>query len=317
MNDSTSPQLHATPCVVGGWLALTPVVASQPAATASVGVEIALAAVLIAGLLVAIWWVWQFYGRQEDALDAPRHAPTEGPFVDPDITGSPRPAMPEGGRLRPSTKQGEMAPEKLFFSSDSELPERRCPECERTFPGVFEVCPFDTTRLELNASAESTAEGARLLPRRVCRQCDRRYELTARYCYHDGRELEHDRDRRDRDLPSFRICRNCGWESKATDSSQCDCSTPSIAVLDPSKRGRITPAFPFNRCRQCGYIASPDQIECPVDGALLLPELSAQLTVLPPTGHGTRRRICTECGAQFGGQCSYCAYDATPLVDIN
>ncbi len=319
MIESNGSQLVCSPSIAAGMSVIAPVLASQPVATASIELEIALAVVLFIGFVVALWWVWQFYerGTQIDNQGAHKQgqlaATSDGQSVDP-----PRQPTLEGGLLRsPASDDDEMAPEKLFFSSDGELPARRCPQCDRTFPGVFEICPFDTSRLREITSTSSDKQPGRHLPRRFCSRCERRYELTARYCYDDGQKLDRDHERAGEDAVSFRICRNCGWESCEDIEQGCGCDEPSLTVLDPTRRRHITPAFPFNRCRQCGHLASPEETTCPVDGTLLLPELSARLTVLPPTGHGKRRRICPDCGVQFAPQCNFCSYDGTSLVDIN
>lgn len=155
------------------------------------------------------------------------------------------------------------------------------------------------------------------LPRRYCPTCDRRYELTALFCYHDGHQLQLDHRRLADAGTDLKVCRDCGWEGQDSDQCKCPEDGAELTVLAPGEHGVIAPVFPFTRCRRCGQIGGPGQAHCPVDGSLMLPVQNIRLTALPPLGHGPRRKICTKCGAEFGGHCAFCSYDGQELATLN
>lgn len=286
----------------------TPVVAWSAAQTTLVGVS---------GFLLGVagWCIWLLYrDGAKTQEDTPESAGPDDADVDADRSATTPHPTSEGGLHRPVSSLTESTVEDAFFAS-SEFPPRRCPDCDRTFPGVFDVCPFDSTPLtEDSASSERSA--VERLPRNFCPECSRRYELGASHCYHDGHALRRDTDRASQNAPTFHVCRSCGFDTRDA-LEECPRDSDPLIALDPMQRRRIKPAFPYNRCRQCGHVAPPDQTHCPTDGALMLPELSARLTALPPTGYGSRRRVCPDCGAPHGSECAHCSRDGTELIELN
>lgn len=283
----------------------------------SPGVEVALGTVVVVAAVVAGWWGYSRYRHEEkadsrdgDATDSEHSEPTEPESMEP-----PAPAGAESGLHRVAASATEPGMEKAVFGGGEEMPSRRCPECERAFPGVFDVCPFDSTPLR-DREASVDDGGTRRLPRRRCPECSRRYELGATHCYRDGHQLQRDTDQACSGAPTFRVCRSCGFETLDA-LEECPEDGEPLVCLDPMQRRRVKPAFPYNRCRQCGHVASPDQTRCPTDGSLLLPELSVQLSGLPPTGYGPRRRVCPDCGTAFGPHCEHCSRDGTKLIELN
>lgn len=272
---------------------------------------------LISVLVVAAGWCsWILYRRRNS--DTPTERPQTGAAPAPTPTsGVDEPVRAGGtdsGLHQPIDSPAQSPPEEAFFTP-GDFPARRCPECDRSFPGVFDVCPFDSTPLR-EKSTDATKTATEALPRQYCPDCSRRYELGASYCYHDGHTLRRDSDAASRGAPTFRVCRSCGFETR-DELAHCPHDDQPLVTLDPMQRRRIKPAFPYNRCRSCGHIAPPDQTHCPTDGTLLLPEISARLTALPPTGYGSRRRVCPDCGTAYGPRCTHCSNDGTELIELN
>ncbi len=209
--------------------------------------------------------------------------------------------------------------EEVFFSSSVGASFRQCPKCHRTFPSFFDVCPFDISPLTAMAiESNSAPQPAQAIPRRFCPDCGRRYEGRARHCSVDGHRLLLDSSHTVAEAPSFRICTHCGWHGADTDREVCPRDDHLLVVINPGKSGAVgAPPFPFNRCRQCGLVAPPDQIHCPADGTTLLPASSPAPGALPSTGFGVRRRICPDCGTKFNDQCHYCSLDGTRLISLN
>lgn len=273
----------------------------------------AVVAMAALGAAVVGWW-WHRRGRDlqladEDLLLTQSLPGSRG---DPGSVGV---GTPIDGELATASEPSSGG-EELFFFDESGL-SRRCPQCDRSFPSVFEICPFDSTMLrEIDGTGDP--EGlARALPRRYCPQCQRRFELTARYCYHDGTSLRRDRVDRLEAAPALKVCRQCGWESADHLEDICPRDGEPLEVIEPGSLTPVPPAFPFNRCRQCGHLGAADQTTCPVDLTMMLPEFDVRLRALPTAGFGPRRRLCPECGTRFGDHCSHCAFDGAELIDIN
>ncbi len=305
-SDVSLPLTGVGPDTVGSVVAA----ASLPA---WVGLELYL---VVAVVVLAGWWYREVRARSGGDGATPPKLPerSSGDHRGNEPIELPAQAAADSGISRQQAL-GESSAEEAFFTSDGEMPARQCPECERTFPGVFDVCPFDSSQLRRSdTSGQSTGDQ---LPRRYCSACGRRYELNASYCYHDGHKLHRDTDRAAADAPRFHVCRSCGFDTPDPDQETCPRDGEQLVEIDPVERRRVKPAFPYNRCRRCGHVAAPGETECPVDGSLLLPAISARMSALPPTGHGERRRICRECGTQFGDQCSHCSVDGTELVELN
>lgn len=291
------------------------VVVEAPTMVGWTGLEMtAMAAVVVVAAALAGWWSWRFLdGESDDAVPPELPAPATAGSSGERRADRSATQTPDSGRHRAVSARSESEIEEVFLGSDDEMPARQCPECDRKFPGVFDVCPFDSSSLRRPGGGES---GDRL-PRQFCPDCGRRYELGTEHCYHDGRQLRRDTAEASRQAATMWVCRDCGFETKDGDLEACPEDGQLLTRLDPTRRRRVKPAFPYNRCRQCGHIGAPDQTRCPDDGSLMLPELDAPLTALPPTGHGSRRCVCPECGLGFGGHCNFCSRDGTELVVLN
>lgn len=233
-------------------------------------------------------------------------------------TPEPAPRAPMDSGLQPlDPLQERRMPEQMVFSSFGDVPPRRCPKCDRKFPGVFEVCPFDMTRLRpLDGKGPGKSRPRHPLPRRHCPQCHRRFGPSAKFCYHDGTKLATDTAEAAERAPSLYVCRSCGLETMdATET--CPHDGEPMEHLDPGERGFVSPTIPFHGCRQCGHLGPPSETVCPVDGSMMLPEISARVTELPPTGYGPRRKVCKTCGTLFGAHGKHCAYDGDELLSLN
>ncbi len=265
-------------------------------------------------LSLSAWWAWAARKKRAASLiDDPHQPPVpmDPPFIDRPERGH-HSTMDSG--LRHIEAGPTKMPEQMVFSGFGDLPGKRCPQCDRNFPGVFEICPFDMTRLDTLQTGPRRRRG-RSIPRRFCPECDRRFAPTARFCYHDGTPLATDTLEAASDAPALSVCRECGQES--FDQPRCSCDGSSYETIDPGERGFVAPTIPFHRCRQCGHLGTPDQTICPIDGSMMLPEISARLTELPPTAYGPRRKICKKCGSLFGPHTTHCAYDGDELQPLN
>lgn len=293
---------------------LLPVVAELSVA-GLVGPQALLATVAV-GILVAVgWWSWRTHRR--GGAESPVSGMVESTATaagGEESSESARYAKPDAGFVRSSVAEDEASEEHAFFSGD-DVPPRTCPECERVVPGIFDVCPFDSTPLE-DGNSRRRKGSEELLPRKYCPDCGRRYELHAEHCYHDGQLLRRDDEQAARDAGVFRVCRDCGWET-TDDVEICPRDGEPLVVIDPMSRKQVRPVIPYNRCRDCGYLGEPGQTHCPNDGSFLLPELDAGTTALPPTGYGPRRQVCPECGTRFGDHCNHCSSDGTELIALN
>lgn len=285
-----------------------------------VGLELYLAYAAFAVVALATWWLLSARRRRRRNAEleqaVAKFATSNLGTATESGSFSPRTAV-DSGLLQSAAHGSTDASESILFSAESSLPRRRCPRCDRNFPGVFEICPYDTTPLEKSEGLFSATDPDESeLPRRFCSACDRRYGPSAQYCYHDGFLLSRDSEEASEDAQIYYICRDCGYETPE-ETKCCPRDGQPLEKLDPAERGIVVPTIPFNRCRACGYLAAPDQTHCPVDATMMLPEISARITSLPPTGYGHRRRICDQCGSLFGDQCSYCSFDGNDLTPIN
>jgi len=205
----------------------------------------------------------------------------------------------------------------LVFSVGRSLrSERECPKCKRQFDETTVLCPYDATPLVPRGGRGGRRERVPddTAPRPCCLECGRRYERSARFCYHDGQALT---PAREGDFPVFHVCANCGHETTDPNAS-CGCDEPRKLTVSPADDGTVVmPTIPMMRCRRCNYLGMPGQRHCPNDGELLLPVMNVHVNALPPTGLGPRRKICEKCGRQFSGSASYCAYDGSKLETLN
>lgn len=300
-----------------GLVALPAVLVESPA-VGWTGLEVtAVAAVVVAAAALAGWWGWKLVEDAGDDQSVPPELPepAKAQTAEGSSPESSRSRAPDSGLHRWPTARAESDIEDAFLGSDDEMPTRQCPECDRKFPGVFDVCPFDSSTLEQHGPALQAGADERL-PRRYCPDCGRRYELSADHCYHDGQSLRRDTDQASANAGVWRVCRDCGFETDE-DLEACPEDGQRLVVLDPTRREQVQPAFPYNRCRQCGHVGAPDETKCPEDGSLMLPELDASMTALPPTGHGPRRCVCPDCGLDFAGHCNYCSRDGEQLIPLN
>lgn len=284
---------------------------------ATLGIGAFLTYILIASLAIGAGWFWL---RRRRALrlsalppgeDGERNMPTLLEMADE----LPLLASSESAPPLEAVVFEDNAQEQIFFPSDENLPPRFCPRCERTFPGLFEICPFDTTPL-LEGRPPAGQSTPQALPRRFCPECDRRFSPSSRFCYFDGARLLQDFAEASDQAPALRLCRQCGFETFKS-LEQCPRDGQDLELLDPAVRERIIPMIPMNHCFRCGHVGLPSETTCPVDGTLMLPQLNARQLVLPSTGYGNRRRICAKCGTQFGGAAHFCSFDGDDLQSIN
>ena len=166
---------------------------------------------------------------------------------------------------------------QLGGASPSRNPDhpRLCPECDRSFPANYVVCPFDSTALEtLHRSGGDATSGEPGSGHRRCPTCDRRYFPGQTYCYRDGSELVPEAEDREPETgdDAWRVCPDCGRELQ-TEARLCpEDGTELIRVGSPrSDHGRTTPPVPVMQCPECGETAPPGSAKCPTDGTLLTP----------------------------------------------
>lgn len=201
---------------------------------------------------------------------------------------------------------------QLILTQTRTAGDRECPTCRRRYGETMLVCPFDATPLELVGlrSAETVRPSS---DRPTCRQCGRRYESSARHCYHDGARLS---TATRTDVPIVHACRSCGVERVDTIDS-CGCDSPDIVRIDPSRTEVVLPTIPMMHCRRCDHVALPGTTHCEHDGELLFPVMNVAPNALPPAGIGPRRKVCPDCGRLFAAAAHYCSYDGTRLQHLN
>ena len=204
---------------------------------------------------------------------------------------------------------------QLLFATGKRGDHKECPRCKRRFGETVVLCPFDSAPLRsLNVRARKTTRPAITGSRRpTCTSCGRRYESSAKHCYHDGTALSTDSPP---EVPIIRACRNCGHESFER-VAFCGCDDPEMVEIDPSRSAVQMPTIPLMHCRRCGFMSEPGTTTCPHDAELLYPVMNVQLNALPPTGLGPKRRVCEECGRKFSTSANYCAFDGSRLRDLN
>lgn len=281
------------------------------------GVGLFLNYIFIAALLIGLRWYWtkRRASRKLQQLD---DIPLEDPAYPTLLELAdelPLLTTPDATPSLGAAQFEDNAQEQIFFPADEDLPPRFCPRCERTFPGLFEICPFDQTPLS-EGRPTSYQTQATPLPRRFCPECDRRFSPSTRFCYFDGARLLQDFEEASALAPPLHFCRHCGFETFKT-LDECPRDGQKLERLHPAVRDRIIPMIPMNHCYRCGHLGLPSETICPVDGTLMLPQLNARNLTLPSTGYGVRRRICSKCGAQFGGAAHFCAFDGQDLQSIN
>jgi uncharacterized OB-fold protein len=199
---------------------------------------------------------------------------------------------------------------------------RLCPECDRSFPASYVVCPFDSTALlTMDRGGGSRADVSDMgSGHKRCPTCDRRYYPGQTYCYRDGSELVAEPDDREPATgeSAWRVCPDCGREAQ-TDKRLCpEDGTELLRVgLERTGHGRTTPPVPLMRCPECGESALPGQARCPEDGTLLTPIQNETLAQFPTRGLGPRRKVCPDCGETYSRAARYCASDGAELVERN
>lgn len=285
---------------------------------AAIGVEVFLAYALLVSLGLGAWWFWSRRRRtvalDDHSLNALELSHSQR---EPAVVADELPllvASDRGSVMEPAPFE-DNAQEQIFFPADEKMPPRSCPRCDRTFPGLFEVCPFDKTPL-VEGRPSADKDVPTMLSRRFCPECDRRFGPSSRFCYFDGARLRQDFVELSAQAPPLRLCRQCGFETFEK-INHCPRDDHDLELLDPATQERIVPTIAMNHCYRCGHLGLPSETICPVDGTLMLPQLSARPTALPSTGYGSRRRICTTCGAQFGDAAHFCSFDGEDLRSIN
>lgn len=198
---------------------------------------------------------------------------------------------------------------------------RECPECSRTFSSTILVCPYDSVALRpahrKKSQRRHLAGSLDGLDRLVCTGCERRYELGIEYCYHDGLPLMQDTRDRAEHAPTFKACEKCGWETDVADEMLCPNDDHELVAIDPSDSTRVQPAIPMTMCPTCREYGAPGVAFCPNDGEVFMPVINMRVTEFPARGFGPRRKVCSECGAEHGGQAAYCSNDGSKLVSLN
>ncbi|RAL23972.1 hypothetical protein DL240_07430 [Lujinxingia litoralis] len=271
-------------------------------------------AALLSGVLgaLSLWWAWRLARARRQGAQAQEVAqalaaspePGEGARATGEVAWR---SVSEGVRGEVATTEGHSG--ELLVGLASEV--RVCPGCQRTFPAIFERCPYDGQALE---RGEASAERAR--GRCSCARCGRRYEAGAAYCPVDGLALSRLPASRGSVNARFRVCRTCGYEAHGEEQTCPEDGHPLVPLESP-ERAEIAPTVPLMRCRRCGRYGQAGQVRCEVDDTLMMPELNVRLTAFPPTGFGVRRKVCTRCGVQYSGRCEFCSYDGEPLVGMN
>lgn len=157
------------------------------------------------------------------------------------------------------------------------------------------------------------------LERLVCSGCDRRYNMEANFCYHEGLPLMQDTSQLAQISTSFKVCKTCGWESDLgiEHPEHCPEDEDSWTEIDVADSTSILPMIPMMVCTGCGKFGAPGQTHCPSDGQLLSPLLDTRNPELPSRGFGPRRKVCSECGAAHGPFAQFCSQDGSELVALN
>jgi hypothetical protein len=199
---------------------------------------------------------------------------------------------------------------------------RECPKCSRTFESTLYVCPYDATPLRSQKQAgrerrkRSSGTDRDGLERMACPGCERRYEASVDFCYHDGLPLGGDTWAKAAEAPTFKACDTCGWEGEG-DHTVCPNDGGELVEIDPGDSTRVEPTIPLTICPKCRGYGGLGQAYCDDDGALLTPLVDVRLSEFPAAGFGPRRKVCKECGAQYGGAARFCSADGTKLVGLN
>lgn len=231
------------------------------------------------------------------------------------IAASPAEPAPAGGAS--SAVEVPAAEIQTLFSTGTATRKKECPQCKRTYETIFELCPYDATKLRAVSPSSGQARAKRKpLGRLKCSSCERRYELGARYCYADGLPLVPDTDEEAATAPRITVCQACGFEGGEKDRL-CPRDNEPLTVIEPNDNSRVAPTIPLLLCKTCRRYASPGTVHCPHDGELLSPVLNARIMALSPTGFGVRRKLCRKCGTRFSGAATFCSHDGTKLTPIN
>lgn len=216
--------------------------------------------------------------------------------------------------LQPAVEEERNQGEQFFFAEDV-LGKKSCERCGRSFPGVFDQCPYDGGQLK-TGEVFAGVRPPEMLDRKVCIHCGRRYHLDVDFCHHDGIRLERDDRLQAEGSEATAFCRQCGYESQ-TGERKCPRDGERLARVVPGQVESAPPLIPMMECRSCGYLGGPNSIRCPEDHTILSPLLTGQPWALPATGAGPRRKVCGECGEGYSDACDYCAFDGAELVEIN
>lgn len=259
--------------------------------------------------------------RESFASTGSMETPVEA-AEDPPTTGSRETPVPsEQSERQPVSLTTPSTMKESGESRDAEHV-RICPECDRSFPANYVVCPFDSTALQtIGRRAGQTEPNTEVgSGHSRCPTCDRRYYPGQSYCYRDGSALVAESDNRTPTTgdEAWRVCPECGREAR-TDARLCpEDGTELMRVGKPrSGHGRTTPPVPMMRCPECGGSAAPGTARCPEDGTLLTPIQNETLDQFPPTGVGPRRKVCPECGERYSRAARYCSNDGTELAERN
>lgn len=282
------------------------------------GMEFLYLAMFVAGFAGSALIVWWMQRRASPVIAEEVELPT---FVAP---ASDARASSVGAGTRPTPAEhlpavvadlGAPPVAQLLFATRKSTGDRECPKCKRRFGETTVLCPFDATPLRsLHLRHKRTAPVADPGSRRpTCLSCGRRYERSARFCYHDGTPLSLDSPI---EAPIVRACRSCGFES--TDArSACGCGEPDLIEVDPSRSTVQMPTIPLMHCRRCDHVGDSSTTHCPNDAELLYPVMNVSMNALPATGIGPRRKVCETCGRRFSSAAQHCAYDGTKLLHLN
>lgn len=268
------------------------------------------------GSAALVWWGKRRAARVYQSEDYESVDHRVMPLVDEGRAPSPSRATPADLSAAELEDPGSASIPQMLISSPRESGDRECPTCSRRYDETVVICPYDSTPLRpVGLRASRTARPAITGSRRpTCGSCGRRYQSSARYCYHDGARLSASSPSV---VPIVRVCRTCGFETM-DEHATCDCDAPEFVEIDPSSSQVEMPTIPMMHCRRCDYRAIGGAMtHCPNDGDLLYPIMNIRRNALPPTGIGPRRKVCTECGRKSSSAAEYCAYDGTKLEHFN
>jgi hypothetical protein len=197
---------------------------------------------------------------------------------------------------------------KVLFSQTPESVSL-CPECGRKFGPQVAICPFDSTPLKSAVATRSVQQEG---DRQQCPECDRTFEFPAKYCYVHGASLKPETEV----VRIYWACQACGAEGDQRET-KCSCDPQHHVQINPLDSTVSVPTIPMSRCGVCQHIGPQTQRICPHDGNPMEPVWDMKFRVMPTTGFGPRRAVCSECGTTYSSAATFCAFDGHALTPLN